>query len=92
MMKAIYMDHAATTPLHEEVKNAMMPIFENIYGNPSSIHSFGRKARFYIDEARRVIASSIQAKENEIIFTVTDNSKKPYYCSGKITNHDIPSF
>lgn len=68
-MKDIYMDHAATTPLHKEVKNAMMPIFANIYGNPSSIHSFGRKARFYIDEARRTVAASINASENEIIFT-----------------------
>lgn len=68
-MDYIYLDHAATTPVHEDVKKVMLPLFDSIYGNPSSIHSFGRKAKWYMDEARRTIATSIHANEQEIIFT-----------------------
>lgn len=65
----IYLDHAATTPVYKEVVDAMYPIFHQTFGNPSSIHSFGRDARHQFDEARRFLASTIHAKENEIIFT-----------------------
>ncbi|HAM81532.1 cysteine desulfurase family protein [Ornithinibacillus bavariensis] len=68
-MEHIYLDHAATTPMHEKVIHAMMPIYQEVFGNPSSVHAFGRKARQLLDGARRVIASSIQAGEKEIIFT-----------------------
>ncbi|MBU5466490.1 cysteine desulfurase [Virgibacillus sp. MSJ-26] len=68
-MKAIYLDHAATTPLSEEVLEAMIPIYNDIFGNPSSVHSFGRKARQILDNARRTIADSIHANEKDIIFT-----------------------
>ncbi|WP_102026930.1 cysteine desulfurase family protein [Salirhabdus sp. Marseille-P4669] len=68
-MNPIYLDHAATTPVHPEVVQAMLPILENVYGNPSSIHYFGRQARKILDEARRTIASSINAQDKEIIFT-----------------------
>ncbi|WP_226036996.1 cysteine desulfurase family protein [Aquibacillus saliphilus] len=68
-MNPIYLDHAATTPMHPEVIQAMVPVFNEVYGNPSSIHHFGRKARQIIDESRRVIAASIHASEKEITFT-----------------------
>lgn len=68
-MEPIYLDHAATTPLAKEVLDAMVPVYENVFGNPSSVHSFGRKARQMLDQARRVIAESIGANEKEIIFT-----------------------
>lgn len=68
-MKEIYMDHAATTPLHTEVLNEMNTVQNDIFGNPSSIHSFGRKARHYVDEARHTMAQSIGASDKEIIFT-----------------------
>lgn len=68
-MKEIYLDHAATTPMDEQVLNEMYSFYREVYGNPSSVHSFGRKARRYLDEARASIASSIHAKEKEIIFT-----------------------
>ncbi|MBP1947634.1 cysteine desulfurase family protein [Virgibacillus litoralis] len=68
-MKDIYMDHAATTPMDKQVVSAMNPVFEDIFGNPSSVHSFGRKARKYLDEARRTMAKSIHANEKEIIIT-----------------------
>ncbi|HHY72900.1 MAG TPA: cysteine desulfurase [Bacillus bacterium] len=69
MQQPVYLDHAATTPTHPEVAQAMMPIMINIFGNPSSAHSFGRRARREVDEARAFIAKSINATENEIIFT-----------------------
>jgi cysteine desulfurase len=68
-VKSIYLDHAATTPVHPEVVNAMVPVLQEIYGNPSSVHQYGRKARQILDEARRVIAKSIGADEKEIVFT-----------------------
>jgi len=68
-MKAIYLDHAATTPMAEEVVEAMIPVYNEVFGNPSSVHSFGRKARQLMDNARRTIAESIHANEKNIIFT-----------------------
>ncbi|MEH7273625.1 cysteine desulfurase family protein, partial [Neobacillus vireti] len=68
-MERIYLDHAATTPMHPRVIEKMMEIMNTNFGNPSSIHSFGREARHYIDLARETLAKSIGARENEIIFT-----------------------
>jgi cysteine desulfurase len=68
-MERIYLDHAATTPMHPRVIEKMMEVMNTNFGNPSSIHSFGREARHYIDLAREMLARSIGAKENEIIFT-----------------------
>ncbi len=68
-MVAIYLDHAATTPLHPEVYDTMMPYFTDYFGNPSSIHLFGRKNRSALDEARATIASMIHTKPSQLIFT-----------------------
>ncbi|WP_337018761.1 cysteine desulfurase family protein [Oceanobacillus massiliensis] len=68
-MEPIYMDHAATSPIAEEVVQAMVPVYNEVFGNPSSVHSFGRKARQLLDESRRMLAASIYANEKEIIFT-----------------------
>ena len=68
-MKKIYLDNNATTPLHPEVLEAMLPGFRENYGNPSSIHSFGRSARVQLDEAREKVAYLINAHSSEIIFT-----------------------
>lgn len=68
-MKRIYMDHAATSPLHPQALEAMMPFFSEHFGNPSSTHYYGRKAKFALEEARRFFAGSIGADEKEIIFT-----------------------
>ncbi|MCG1029958.1 cysteine desulfurase [Virgibacillus halodenitrificans] len=68
-MEPIYLDHAATTPLDQEVIDTMYPVYKEVFGNPSSIHSFGRKARFFVDQARRIMAKSIHANEREIVFT-----------------------
>ncbi|MBM7660710.1 cysteine desulfurase [Bacillus mesophilus] len=69
MREPIYVDHAATSPLHPVVAQEMLAFMTTTYGNPSSIHSFGRKSRHALDQAREVIAASIGAKESEIIFT-----------------------
>lgn len=68
-MKRVYLDHAATSPMHPAVIDSMLPVMKEEFGNPSSIHQFGRKTRHYVDEARNIAARSIGAKENEIIFT-----------------------
>ncbi|MGD6991565.1 cysteine desulfurase family protein [Sutcliffiella horikoshii] len=68
-MKQIYLDHAATSPMHPAVLDSMLPVMREDFGNPSSIHGFGRKTRHLVDEARHIAANSIGAKETEIIFT-----------------------
>ena len=66
---AIYLDHAATTPLRPEVLEAMLPYLTEHHGNPSSIHASGRRARQGLDEAREQIAALIGCKPREIVFT-----------------------
>ncbi|MBU8905529.1 cysteine desulfurase family protein [Desertibacillus haloalkaliphilus] len=68
-MERIYVDHAATSPVHPDVVDAMIPYLKEHFGNPSSIHHFGRENRHALDSARRVMANSIKAKDDEIIFT-----------------------
>lgn len=68
-MERIYLDHAATSPVHPEVIQVLTETMQNHYGNPSSIHYFGRDARQVVDQAREFIAKSIYANFDEIIFT-----------------------
>ncbi len=68
-MKAVYMDHSATTPVDPEVFNAMIPYYTDIYGNSSSVHSQGQKAHRALEQAREQVAALIGASSNEIIFT-----------------------
>lgn len=65
----IYLDHAATTPVHPEVREAMLPYLEEHFGNPSSIHQFGRTVRAAIDGARDNIAAALNCDSRNIIFT-----------------------
>ena len=65
----IYLDYAATTPLDPRVLEAMMPYMTEHFGNPNSIHSFGREARRAIDEAREKIAQLLNCQPSEIVFT-----------------------
>ncbi len=66
---AIYLDHAATTPLRREALDAMLPYLTEHWGNPSSIYASGRRARQGLDEARERIAATLDAKPREIVFT-----------------------
>ena len=68
-MKGIYLDHCATTPLRPEVREEMLPFLRDRFGNPSSVHAFGRAARAAVEEARARVASLIGAVPEEIVFT-----------------------
>ena len=66
---AIYLDHAATTPLHPDVLDAMLPYLRDHHGNASSSHASGRRARQGLDEAREHVATVLGAKPREMVFT-----------------------
>ena len=67
-MQRIYMDNAATTKVRPEVIEAMLPVMTQIYGNPSSVHYFGREARKALEKARAQVADALHAKKEEIYF------------------------
>lgn len=69
MVELIYVDHAATSPLHPDVVEAMLPYFQMHFGNPSSIHQTGRQARQALDKARANIAQALSVHEQTLIFT-----------------------
>ena len=68
-MRRLYLDHNATTPLAPEVMQAMLPYLTEEYGNASSIHSVGQRARAGVEQARAQVAALIGAREREIVFT-----------------------
>ena len=68
-MNKIYLDHAATSPVHPRVAEKMVTTLTESFGNPSSIHSFGREARRKLDEDRVRIASSVNGEYSEMVFT-----------------------
>ena len=65
----VYLDHAATTPLRREALDAMLPWLTDGFGNPSSIHATGRRARAALDDSRERVAAAFNAEPREIIFT-----------------------
>ncbi len=65
----VYLDNAATTPMDKEVIEAIIPVMENDFGNPSSVHSFGRSTRAIIEKSRKQVAKYINAAPSEIVFT-----------------------
>ena len=77
----IYLDNAASTPVHEKVIEEMIPYFKEQYGNPSSIHSYGRLSRKAIQNARKRIASLINAEDGEILLTSggTESNNTAHY-------------
>jgi cysteine desulfurase len=82
-MKRIYLDHNATTPVHPEVLEAMLPFMTEQFGNGSSIHTYGREARNAIDDAREQVAALINAKSpSEIVFTSTGTEADNYAIKG----------
>src|SRR5215813_7139210 len=68
-MATVYFDYNATTPLDADVRQAMMPFLTDIWGNPSSVHQVGRRARAVLDEARERVAKVLGARPSEVIFT-----------------------
>lgn len=81
-MKNIYLDNAATTPVDPRVVEKMLPYLNEYFGNPSSIHSYGRKARVAVEEAREVIAEFINCKPGEIYFTSSGTEANNFALSG----------
>src|SRR6267143_1444610 len=69
MSRRVYLDHNASTPVHPEVLAEMLPYFSDVYGNPSSIHGFGREAREGLDLARERVARFLKVSSQEIVFT-----------------------
>src|SRR4029450_8826762 len=69
LTRRVYLDHNASTPVHPEVLAEMLPYFGEVYGNPSSIHAFGREAREGLDLARERVASFLKVSSQVIVFT-----------------------
>ena len=68
-MKAVYLDHAATTPIRNEVREAMEPYLSESFGNPSSLHRWGREASAALENARATVAETLSVSPQEIYFT-----------------------
>lgn len=68
-MKEIYLDNAATTPISDEVLAEMTDKLQNVYGNASTLYGLGRQAHTVLENSRQIIAQSINADEDDIIFT-----------------------
>ncbi len=82
-MKKVYLDNAATTPLDKEVLDAMLPFMTEHFGNPSSIHGFGRQTRAAIEGARKIVAKLLNVSPSEIFFTSggTEADNMAIHCS-----------
>jgi len=69
MNRLVYLDHNASTPVHPEVLQAMLPYFGERFGNPSSVHGFGREAREGLETSREQVATFLKVSKDEIVFT-----------------------
>src|SRR6186713_1374229 len=68
-MRTIYFDYNATTPLDAQVREAMTPFLGDVFGNPSSVHHVGRRARALLDDAHDRVARVWRCKPSEVVFT-----------------------
>lgn len=86
-MNRIYLDHAATTPLLPEAREAMLPWLEGGYGNPSSLHEDGRRAKDAIDRAREIISGSLGCLFAEVLFTSSGTEAANLAIIGSVLNN-----
>ena len=86
-LKSVYLDYAAATPIDFRVQKAMTPFLRGVFGNPSSLHQEGRKAKLAFDQARVDIAKIINAKPSEIIFTAGGSESVNLAIFGVARNH-----
>ncbi len=86
-MRKVYLDHAATTPVHPKVLEAMLPYFSGSFGNPSNLHDVGREAKNAIEEARAKTAALIGAKAEEIYFTSSGAESNNFALKGLAQAH-----
>ena len=79
----VYLDNAATTPLDPQVLAAMLPMMEKGFGNPSSIHSYGREVRTAIEQSRKTVAKLLNTSPSEIFFTSggTEANNTAIFCT-----------
>jgi cysteine desulfurase len=88
----VYFDHNATTPLAPEVLEAMMPYMSSIYGNPSSVHRYGRLARNALEEARQQVANLLGAQPNQVVFTSGGTEANNLALKGSLQAHKPARF
>lgn len=81
-MDRIYLDHNATTPVRPEVRDRMLPFFGELFGNPSSAHSFGQEVKVHLEEARQRIAGQLGASPAQIVFTGGGTESDNYAIKG----------
>jgi cysteine desulfurase len=84
---AIYLDHAATTPVHPAVLEAMLPFYQDVYGNPSSVHAAGRAARSAVDAGRDALAAALGCAAREIVFTGSGSESDNLALRGTLERH-----
>ena len=102
MSRRVYLDHNASTPVHPEVVAEMVPYFGETFGNPSSVHGFGREAREGLDRARERVARFLRVSPDELVFTSggteSDNlaikglafaKKQGHFITSKIEHHAV---
>lgn len=82
----VYLDHNATTPISPEVLEAMMPYFTGVYGNPSSVHRFGRLTRDALEQARMQVARLVGAEPNQVVFTSGGTEANNLAVKGSLLN------
>ncbi len=86
LMKSIYLDNAATTPILPEVVTVVSEAMHTVYGNPSSTHQIGRKAKSLVETARKNIAKHFNASSNEIVFTAGGSEADNLILHNAVTN------
>lgn len=87
--KRVYFDHAATTPILPEVCELMSQILKETYGNPSSIHEHGRKAKSILESSRKKIADQLKAKSSEIFFTSGGTESDNWIIKNVVQEYEI---
>ena len=88
-MTRVFFDNAATTPIHPEVVMVMTKCLSDVYGNPSSTHSYGREAKGQLEESRRSIAKILGAKPSEIFFTSCGTESNNTILRSAVRNAEI---
>jgi len=86
---AVYLDHNATTPLHEDVLQAMLPVMQSMVGNPSSLHRFGRLQKDTIEGARQQVADLVDAHPEQVVFTSGGTEANNLLLKGLAVSADI---
>jgi cysteine desulfurase len=81
-MKRVYFDHVASTPVHPQVMEAMLPYLKEFYGNPQSLHSFGQETASAIEDAREKVARLIDAEAEEVFFTSSGTESNNFAIKG----------